>query len=63
MPLPNVVVELVNVVPVLQPLPKSWQKIESSALFMSVVYVLPRVPSLSWYVEPDCVTCSGTVPL
>ena len=29
----------------------------------SPVYVPPRVGSLSWYVDPDAVVSSGTVPL
>ena len=63
LPLPNVVVVLVIWVPAEQPTPKIWHQTESCWLFMSVVYVLPRVASRSWYVEPDWVTWSGTVPL
>src|SRR4051794_31542579 len=62
LPLPNRLSGLVKSVPVLQLKPKYWQPVESAALPMSVVYVLPRVGSLSWYVEPDSVSCSGTVP-
>ena len=36
-PLPNVVVVLVIMVPGLHPLPKIWHRLESVALFMSVV--------------------------
>lgn len=39
-------------------------KMHRSVLFAaSPVYVFPRVGSLSWYVDPESVVSSGTVPL
>src|SRR3954463_13596644 len=61
-PLPKLLSGLVNSVPVLQPQPSTVHREPSEALPMSVVYVLPRVGSLSWYVVPDSVSWSGTVP-
>ena len=61
-PLPKCVSGLVNSVPAWQPSPIRLHRAESVRLFMSVVYVLPRVGSLSWYDAPDWVSRSGTVP-